>query len=392
MEQIEQAGDCSDKGLASPETLAAGCTDHEDNTAGPMLLLPAENRTHQSAAEGLGSRVPKSRTRDVHHGSGGQDGRADHLFVLFGPRACRGALAGVVGTTPRRQSTNRSSSPTRLSRNAGGNDRDALPRSGAWPSPVQRPRRRLACGVSGGHRPRAKTSLTMMKRRAITDEACGAFRIPPGVRVSRGWTTRQRSRSRSRATSGRTPQRARETMSPHARSMGRRDAFYIGRGRPNRRRSSSQRLEAVDPTAQELALFYGRRQRLYCSVLTSLIAYCLHRVSTRRLPGGVSRAPPRGLLPHLRRGCPGPAIRPVSRPFRPRLANRVPSGPARGRLPQPGAFAQRLPFWCAVRGTPTTSRADPCRRGTEKYVEILSSRAAQDAPFERSELVARSDR
>ena len=62
-EQIEQVGDCSDKVLAYLETLAAqGALIHQDDTSVRMLLLMAENRTHQAAAEALGFACAQERT------------------------------------------------------------------------------------------------------------------------------------------------------------------------------------------------------------------------------------------------------------------------------------------------------------------------------------------
>ena len=37
--------------------------------------------------------------------------------------------------------------------------------------------------------------------------------------------------------------------------------------------------------------------------------------------------------------------------------------PEQGVWSSPGALRPAPSFWCAARGTPTTSRADPCRRG-----------------------------
>ena len=88
-DQIEQVGDCKYKVLAYLEGLAAqGELIHQDDTSVRILSPMAENRTHQAGAE-AGLRACPRAHGDVHHGVGGQGGRAGHLFVLFGPCACR---------------------------------------------------------------------------------------------------------------------------------------------------------------------------------------------------------------------------------------------------------------------------------------------------------------
>ena len=99
-ELIETVGDSGHVVFGHLECLAAqGELIVQDDTSVRILSLLKENQGFEARAEALGLSRSLERT-GIHHGTGGESRRTDHLFILLGSLACRREPGIALKTAP----------------------------------------------------------------------------------------------------------------------------------------------------------------------------------------------------------------------------------------------------------------------------------------------------